>query len=163
MMGKVLDDSKGLEAGVPRIIDGLGFFDNTTVFGEYKKRVIQSEGHMLVDDEGPITGYELHMGMTDVREKPLFVIENRFDQGPQEEGSFRIEELTFGTYLHGIFDRPAFRKYILSFVKHDGKPVDTRDTRDYDDIIEDNIVKLAKVFENNMDIPKLMEILGVEE
>ena len=41
--------------------------------------------------------------------------------------------------------------------------MDTRDTRDYDDIIEDNIVKLAKVFENNMDIPKLMEILGVEE
>ncbi len=163
MMGKTMDDSKGLEAGVPRIIDGLGFFDNTTVFGEYKKRVIQSEGHMLVGDEGPITGYELHMGMTDVREKPLFVIENRFDQGPQEEGSFRIDELTFGTYLHGIFDRPAFRKYFLSFVKHDGKPVDTRDTRDYDDIIEDNIVKLAKVFEDNMDIPKLMDILGVEE
>ena len=163
MMGKILDDSKGLEAGVPRIMDGLGFFDNTTVFGEYKKRVIQSEGHMLVGDGGPITGYELHMGMSDVREKPLFVIENRFDQGPQEEGSYRIDDLTFGTYLHGIFDRPAFRKYFLSFVKHDGKPVDTRDTRDYDEIIEDNIVKLAKVFEENMDIPKLMEILGVEE
>lgn len=163
MMGKILDDSKGLEAGVPRIMDGLGFFDNNTVFGEYKKRVIQSEGHMLVGDGGPITGYELHMGMSDVREKPLFVIENRFDQGPQEEGSYRIDDLTFGTYLHGIFDRPAFRKYFLSFVKHDGKPVDTRDTRDYDEIIEDNIVKLAKVFEENMDIPKLMEILGVEE
>ena len=163
MMGKVLDDSNGLEGGVPRKLDGLGFFDNTTVFGEYKKRVVQSTGHMLVGDEGDITGYELHMGMSDVKEEPLFVIENRFDQGPQKEGSVRSEELTFGTYLHGIFDRPAFRKYFLSFVKHDGRPVDTRDTRDYDDIIEDNIVKLAKVFEDNMDIPALMRILGVEE
>ena len=41
--------------------------------------------------------------------------------------------------------------------------MDTSDTRDYDEIIEDNIVKLAKVFEDNMDIPALMDILGVTE
>lgn len=163
MMGMTLDDSKGIEGGVPRVLEGLGLFDNITVFDEYKKRVVKSEGHMLTGDGGPITGYELHMGMSDVREEPLFVIENRFDTGPQDEGSVREDEMLFGTYLHGVFDRPSFRRYFLSFVKHDGRPVDTRDTRDYDDIIEENIVKLAEVFEENMDVPALMGILGVGE
>lgn len=163
MMGKVLDDSNGIEGGAPRVLDGLGLFDNTTVFGEYRKRVVKSEGHMLTGDKGPITGYELHMGMSNVKEEPLFVIENRFDAEPQREGSVREDEMVFGTYLHGIFDRPAFRRYFLSFVEHDGRPVDTRDTRDYDDIIEENIVKLAEVFEENMDMPALMDILGVGE
>lgn len=163
MMGRVLDDSKGIEGGMPEVYEGLGLLDTTTVFGEYSKRIVQSCGHLLVGDKGEITGYELHMGMSEVNEKPLLVIENRFDDGPVEEGSVREDDMVFGTYQHGIFDRPAFRRYFLSFVKHDGRSVDTSDTRDYDEIIEDNIVKLAKVFEDNMDIPALMDILGVTE
>ena len=68
--------------------------------------------------------------------------------------------MLFGTYLHGIFDRKPFRKYFLSFVSHDGRRVDTADTRDYDEIMEENIDKLADVFEANMDVDALMGILG---
>ena len=75
----------------------------------------------------------------------------------------READLTFGTYQHGIFDKPAFRKYFLSFVKHEGEPVDTSNAEDYDSILEENLSKLAKVFEDNMDIEKLMEIAGVKE
>ena len=163
MMGSVLDDPEGLEGGTPRTLDSLCFFANTTRFGEYSKRVVQSTGRLLKGDGGDITGYELHMGMTDVREEPLFEIENLQDNGPQKEGSVRENEMLFGTYLHGIFDRPAFRKYFLSFVKHEGEPVDTHDSRDYDEIIEDNIAKLADVFREHLDMPRLMEILGVEQ
>jgi adenosylcobyric acid synthase len=163
MMGKVLHDPIGMEGGVPRDIQALGFFDNETTFGEYKKVIIQDEGHMLVGDKGEVRGYELHMGLTEVREEPMFVIENRFVTGPENEGSVRESELTFGTYMHGVFDKPAFRRYILSFVNHNGEPVERRDTEDYDSILDENLDKLAAVFEANMDVGKLLEILGVEQ
>ena len=88
---------------------------------------------------------------------------DRVHADPVPEGSVREDELTFGTYLHGIFDKPAFRKYFLSFVKHDGKDVDTSSTEDYDSILEENLEKLAKVFEDNMDVEKLIDIAGVRE
>lgn len=163
MMGRTIDDSKGIEGGEPRVLDGLGLLDNVTVFGEYKKRIVQDRGRMLVGDRGEITGYELHMGMSRTNEAPLFLIDGNFGEEPMEEGCVREDEMVFGTYLHGIFDRPAFRRYFLSFVKHDGESVDTTETRDYDDIVEDNIGILARVFEENLDMDRLLDILGVGE
>ena len=163
MMGKVLDDSNGIEAGKSAVYEGLGFFDNTTTFGEYTKQILRNEGRLAVGDGGEITGYELHMGISDVREKQPLVYLERFHADPVPEGCVREEDLTFGTYQHGIFDKPAFRKYFLSFVKHDGKPVDTSHAEDYDVTIEENLAKLAKVFEENMDVERLIDIAGVRE
>ncbi len=164
MMGSVLDDSLGIEGGVPgTVLNGLSFFGNTTRFGEYSKRIINNTADMLVGEGGEVTGYELHMGMTNVVEKPLFMITNRFDKGPQNEGSVREDEMLFGTYLHGVFDRKPFRKYFLSFISHGGMKPDITETRDYDDITEENIDKLADVFEENLDMPVLLRILGVAE
>ena len=162
MMGKYLDDSNSIENGRPEVYESFGFFDNTTTFGEYTKQIIQNEGNLAVGDKGEISGYELHMGVSEVHEKPLVML-NRFHADPIPEGSVREEELTFGTYQHGIFEKPAFRKYFLSFVKHDGKPINIESREDYDSILEVNLEKLAKVFENNMDIDKLLEIAGVKE
>lgn len=160
MMGRELRDPEGLEGGVPgTIIPGLGFFDNTSSWGAYEKRIVNNTAEMLVGDGGEVTGYELHMGTSEVNERPLFRITNRFDGGPQEEGSVREDEMLFGTYLHGVFDRMPFRRYFLSFVSHDGRTVDTSETRDYDDIVEDNIERLADVFEAGLDMDALMSIL----
>ncbi len=159
MMGSELRDPEGIEGGVKRTIPGLGFFDMTTTFGEYRKRVVNSTGRMLAGDGGRITGYELHMGMSDVRETPLFEIENNFDKGPQKEGAVREDEMLYGTYLHGIFDKKPFRSFFLSHVKHDGETVDTTCSKDYDEVLEENIQKLADVFEENLDMEKLMDIL----
>ncbi|MDO5861773.1 MAG: cobyric acid synthase [Thermoplasmata archaeon] len=163
MMGRTLDDSDGLESGSPRIIDGLGFLDMTTKFGEYKKRVVNSDGTMLIGDGGEISGYELHMGMSEVNEEPLFEITNNQDRGPVKEGAVRDSEMIYGTYLHGIFDKKPFRSYFLSRIVHDGKHVDTTDVRDYDDILEENIEKLADVFEESLDMGAIMRLLGVSE
>ncbi len=164
MMGAVLDDSQGIEGGVPgTVMEGLGLFGNRTEFGEYSKRIVNNTAEMLVGDGGEVTGYELHMGTTEVTERPLFEITNKFTKDRQLEGSVREDEMLFGTYFHGVFDRMPFRRYFLSFVSHDGERVDTSDTRDYDDIVEENIDRLADVFEENIDIDALMRILGVTE
>ena len=91
----------------------------------------------------------------------MLVIENHFDTGPVDEGSVREDEMLFGTYLHGIFDKPSFRKYFLSFIKHDGVVHDTSEVRSYDDIVDENLDKLASVFEENLDMDRLLEIAGV--
>lgn len=163
MMGATLEDPEGLEGGAPRTVPGLGFFDMDTRFGEYKKRVVNSEGVMLVGGGGEITGYELHMGVSRVNEEPLFEITNNQDRGPQKEGAVRDSEMLYGTYLHGIFDKKPFRSYFLSKIVHDGKPVDTSDVRDYDDVLEENIEKLADVFEASIDMGAVMRMLGAGE
>ena len=164
MMGAILDDSQGIEGGVPgTVMEGLGLFGNRTEFGEYSKRIVNNTAEMLVGDGGEVTGYELHMGTTEVTERPLFEITNKFTKDRQLEGSVREDEMLFGTYFHGVFDRMPFRRYFLSFVSHDGERVDTSDTRDYDDIVEENIDRLADVFEENIDMDALMRILGVTE
>lgn len=159
MMGRTLDDSKGLEGGRPEVSDGLGFFDNVTVFGDYSKCITNDTAVMMVGDGGEVTGYELHMGVTEVGEKPLFSIRS-FSGDPAPEGSVREDEMLFGTYLHGVFDRRPFRSYFLSFVSHDGERPDVSDVRDYDDIVEDSIERLADVFEENLDMNRVMKILG---
>ena len=162
MMGQSLDDSNGIEAGKSAVYEGFGFFDNTTKFDEYDKQIIQNEGKLAVGDGGEITGYELHMGLSEVNEKPLILLD-RFHADPLPEGSVREEELTFGTYQHGIFDKPAFRRYFLSFVKHEGSSIEFNETDDYDKVLEENLVKLAKVFGDNMDVDRLIDIAGVKE
>ena len=155
MMGKLLKDPQGLEGRTPSITEGLGLFDNITEWGEYKKKVIQDLGVLLSSGE-PVTGYEIHMGTSEVNEEPIFRIDRFKDS--EMEGSLRENEMLFGTYLHGVFEKPAFRKFFLSFIEHDGKRVDTEDVKDYDDLIEENIEKLAVAFEKGLDMEMLMKI-----
>ncbi len=53
-----------------------------------------------------------------------------------------------------------FRKYFLSFVKHGDRKVDTSSAKDYDEIMEENIEKLADVFEESLDMDAIMKIIG---
>lgn len=159
MMGKYLKDPAGIEGKVPQTLEGMGFFDNITEWNEYKKKVIQDNGIMIETGE-PITGYEIHMGLSTIVEKPLFEIDRYSSK--ENEGSVREKDLTFGTYLHGVFDKPAFRKYFLSFVKHDGKYVEIKNPRDYDELLEDNINILADGFEKGLNIEKIIDIAGVK-
>jgi cobyric acid synthase CobQ len=155
MMGMLLKDPQGLEGRTPSITEGLGLFDNVTEWGEYKKKVIQDSGVLLNSGE-PVTGYEIHMGTSEVNEEPIFRIDRFKDS--EMEGSLRENEMLFGTYLHGVFEKPAFRRFFLSFVEHDGKKVETKDAKDYDDLIEENIEKLAVAFEKGLDMEMLMKI-----
>ena len=160
MMGMLLKDPEGLEGGVPGTeVPGLGFFDNESYWGKYEKRIVNDTADMLVGDGGEVTGYELHMGMSTVNEKPLFEIQGGFGRKPEPEGSVREEEMLFGTYLHGVMDRKPFRKYFLSFVKHGDRKVDTSSTKDYDEIMEENIDRLADVFEESIDVDAVMRLV----
>ncbi|MDR3075148.1 MAG: cobyric acid synthase [Candidatus Methanoplasma sp.] len=159
MMGRRLEDPNGIEGSDPGSFEGLGLFDNITRWGEYKKKVVQDEGTLLHTGE-PITGYEIHMGMSEVNEEPLFNIK-RFS-GDEKEGSVREGDMLFGTYLHGILEKPAFRRFFLSHVKGGKAVLSVSEPKDYDDLIEENIRKLSSEFESNMDVDRLIRIMEGE-
>lgn len=162
MMGSAMDDSVGMESGTAGVYEGLGFFDNRTVFSEYKKTVANREATLLRGDGGEVTGYELHMGQTEVGEEPLFRIERMFGD-PWNEGSVREGEMLFGTYLHGCFDLPAFRRYFLSFVGEGASVSGKEDEKSYKELLEESLDALADAFEKGLDMDELMKILEVEE
>lgn len=152
MMGRVLSDPKGIEERTPMEVHGLGFFNNVTTWNENGKCVRQDRGTILTTG-GPVTGYEIHSGVTEVNEKPLFNIEKFNKNNP--EGSVREDEMLFGTYLHGVFDTVEFRDYFLSFIKGaKSKGID------YFKFVDENLDKLADVFENSLDVDKMMDIIG---
>ncbi|MDR1404753.1 MAG: cobyric acid synthase [Candidatus Methanoplasma sp.] len=159
MMSRVLEDPNGIEGSVSGSFEGLGLFDNITRWDEYRKKVIQAEGMLLRTGE-PVTGYEIHMGTSEVNEEPLFCIKGI--SGDEKEGSFREKEMLFGTYLHGILEKPAFRRFFLSYVRGGKAVLSASEPIDYDDLIEENIRKLSSAFEENMDTERLMKILEGE-
>ncbi|MBR6204338.1 MAG: cobyric acid synthase [Candidatus Methanomethylophilaceae archaeon] len=161
MMGVAMDDSLGIEGGEKEVVEGLGFFGNRSVFAEYKKTVANREAVLLKGEGGKVTGYELHMGQTEVVEEPLFRVDSMFYPS-WNEGSVREEEKLFGTYLHGCFDLQAFRRYFLSFVD---APVEAKEApaKSYEDLLEDSLDALADAFESNIDMDRLIGIMGGSE
>lgn len=109
MMGRVLSDSRGVEDPDAGDTPGLGLFDAVTSWPSDDKVTVRDEGVFNLTGE-PVTGYEIHMGRTETREDPLFTVAGK------PEGSVRHGEMLFGTYLHGVLERPAFRRHLLSLM-----------------------------------------------
>jgi adenosylcobyric acid synthase len=66
-----------------------------------------------------IRGYHIHMGVT-VRghEAPCFRIHRDVIAGEDEfDGAVRTDGLVWGTYIHGVFDEPGFRRVWLNRIR----------------------------------------------
>ena len=158
MMAKKIYDPNGIEDKDFPEAEGMGLFDMTVRWDEYSKIVRQNHGTMNVGDHGEIDGYEIHMGITDHNnEKPLFKIERL--TGVEDEGSVRESIKIYGTYLHGIFERPAFRRYFISSMKKGAKVESSKPSMDYKESEDSNLDKLADGFEKNMDMKAFNRIL----
>ncbi|MDR0309264.1 MAG: cobyric acid synthase [Candidatus Methanoplasma sp.] len=156
MMGRSLEDPDGIENTYKGTVAGLGFFDNVTRWEGRDKKTAQAEGKFIKTGE-KVTGFETHVGISEVKEEPLFIIE-RFS-GDEKEGSCREDEMLFGTYLHGVLEKRSFRRFFLSHTKGGKAVLSAYEPRDYDDLIEENLERLACAFESSMDVGRLMKIL----
>ena len=158
IMGRKLLDANGIEDKEFPEAEGLGLFDMTAKWDIYDKIVRQDHGTMNVGDRGEIDGYEIHMGITvENNEKPLFTIESL--TGDYGEGSVRESIKLYGTYLHGIFERPAFRKYFMSMMNTGVRTESSKPSKDYKETEDYNLDKLADGFEKNLDMDKFNKIL----
>ncbi|HIJ00304.1 MAG: adenosylcobyric acid synthase [Candidatus Methanomethylophilaceae archaeon] len=156
MMGTRIEDPYAIEGESPGVIDGLGLLDCTTIFDSNKKRTKQVEAYL--PDGGKVRGYEIHMGRTVCNgHEPLFHLKD--DEGWHDEGCLDRENKVMGSYVHGLFDLPAFRRFLLSFAEIGGEATGG----DYAVNVEKEIDTLADAFRSSLEMNILMEdILGVK-
>lgn len=161
MMGRVLHDPQGLEGSIPGDTPGLGLFDAESSWGSYAKRTVRDRG-VLIDGGGEVEGYEIHMGLSESREAPLFRITSH-GRREETEGSVRPAEMLFGTYMHGVFDRPAFRERFLGLVRaNETAAAPAAPAEDYSATVDRNLDRLADGFAAALDLKALDRLLGAE-
>ncbi|NLN71193.1 MAG: cobyric acid synthase, partial [Thermoplasmatales archaeon] len=150
MMGRVLRDPFRTEGDITET-DGLGLFDMSTEWPESGKVAERFRGTYIPTGD-IITGYETHSGTSTTFESPMFEIKGG------TEGSLREDEMLFGTYVHGLFDKPGLRRHFLSGAGCEikGKAVD------HDEYVEINIDKLAHGVMNAMDMEMFNRIFSEE-
>lgn len=148
MLGRKIFDVHGLEGSGPSEIDGLGLLDAVTHFDSYEKRTVQVLGCLA--DGGEVRGYEIHMGRTERNEGPLFILR----PDGREEGSWNRERKVLGTYLHGVFDLPAFRGLFLSMIEH--RDALRNNCIDHDAEIDSSLDRLAAMVEEHLDLDRLL-------
>ena len=151
MMGKMLHDPHGYEDPEAGDTPALGLFDAEASWITEEKITVRDVGTLNLTGE-EVTGYELHVGRTVTKEKPLFTVRG------EPEGSVREDEMLFGTYLHGVLEKNPFRRLFLSLV---GEGVKVTEGDRYDDDVEASIAKVASGFRDAMDMDLLKEIAGV--
>jgi adenosylcobyric acid synthase len=121
MLGREISDPHRVESGGKT--DGLGFLDIVTELTPEKKTV-QVEARPLLPGtpaDCAVRGYEIHMGQTaGGKALPSFWILSHPDlpkSEPMADGAISDNGHTWGTYIHGVFDNPAFRRHWLNQIR----------------------------------------------
>ncbi|MFZ5826341.1 MAG: cobyric acid synthase [Bacillota bacterium] len=107
MLGRELIDPEGVES-VAGVTPGLGLLPVETTFAPLKQ-TIRVEGRALGVE---VKGYEIHMGRSRYLDGAQPFAEIIAPEGPRADGAAAGE--VFGTYLHGIFESPRFRRRWLN-------------------------------------------------
>ncbi len=151
MLGERLEDPDGVEG--EGSVPGLGLLPIRTRFKPVKTTKLV-RGTALIESPGiPISGYEIHMGQTRrARGVPPFSrLHGHFD------GAMAPDRAVMGTYVHGIFDEPAFRSWFLrraSRVRRQRSPALT-----YRGQQEADLDLLARVMEQHLDLEAVWRIM----
>ena len=112
MMGRHVADPEGVESSA-RGEAGLGLLPATTTFAATKVTARVRGVHL--DTGAEIEGYEIHMGRTDADGPPALRLSERGGAPCADfDGARAFEGRAWGTYVHGLFDRPGFRRAFLN-------------------------------------------------
>ncbi len=124
MLGATLTDPHHVETGGS--LKGFELLDvKTELLPQKKTKQVRAQAFPgFMKQPCLVEGYEIHMGVTS-RSKtvpPCFHIltDDREPLGtrePRADGAMRGDGLVWGTYIHGVFDQPAFRRQWLNRVR----------------------------------------------
>ncbi len=126
MLGRRLSDPDGIESG--GAADGLGHLDVSTVLMPVKTTdLVEAEAlHIQDEPKGSLRGYYIHMGATHRgKDRPCFRVLRRCDVSDSTDhstagaldGAVSQNGLVWGTYIHGVFDQPEFRRDWLNRIR----------------------------------------------
>lgn len=148
MMGCEIHDPEHVE-GTVEFMPGLGILPVVTTLTA-EKRTVQSAFTFKNKHEN-CTGYEIHMGKTELLDGlPLAKLSNGSD-----DGCF-VNEKTWGTYLHGIFDNLPVIQSILKSCGHETKLQEFN----YQEYKNEQYDKLAVHIRNSCDLEYIYLAMG---
>ncbi|MBN2656499.1 MAG: cobyric acid synthase [Spirochaetales bacterium] len=158
MLGDSISDPLGLE-GDKDHISGMGLLPAETVLTPDKKTV-RAQGRpasgraFLRNLSEAVSGYEIHMGVTELKKGalPLFIC----DTG-EKDGAISENGKIWGTYFHGVFNEPGFRRKWLESIgwTPSGEP------RSLNDVQEEHLDRLARIVEENCSMDLIDGIIGL--
>ena len=150
MLGASVADDEGVE-GRPGTYPGLGLLPLTTRF-EREKDTRLVRGSTREGDA--VRGYEIHMGRTERSggAEAFLTLEDG-----REDGCLSADGRVWGTYLHGVFDAPDFRRRWLRSLGWNG----SGRGGDLESLREAEFERLADVLEESLDMNMLDGIIGI--
>ena len=153
MLGRAIHDPLGLE-GEPGTTAGLGWLDMETRLAA-EKRLTNSRGYLTLElnsSKTAVTGYEIHAGVTSgpALARPALQLAD----GP--DGAISADGQILGTYLHGLFEHPDACDALLAWAG-----LDRPQSRDYAELREADIERLADAVETHLDTATLGRLLGL--
>lgn len=178
MLGETLSDPEGVEAGGE--MKGMGLLPMDTVFAGKKTRT-RVQG-TFENVSGPLSGlsgvhlegYEIHMGVSTMREGTKARTLTRISNFAGEEGSRKEAVVTeegaqyeniYGTYVHSCFDKEGVAREIVTAIAR-AKGLDTENISgvDYQEFKETQYDILADALRQHLDIKRIYEIMeeGIE-
>jgi len=158
MLGKELLDPEGVESAASRA-EGLGLLQLTTCF-EGEKKTVQVRA-LNIESRHEVAGYEIHMGRTNgpSAARPVFQILTEMGRPIERlDGAKSEDGLVWGTYLHGVFDAPLFRREFLNILRkrRGWPPLDPKKT----DYPSEPLDSLAALIRKHVDLVALDQILN---
>lgn len=151
MMGREICDPEHIEGSIS-CMPGLGILPVVTTLTA-EKRTIQSTFSFL-NEKGDCQGYEIHMGQTEILGgHPLITLNDG-----ATEGCF-LNEKTWGTYFHGIFDNMPVIQVIL---KTYGRDTLIKEFN-YQDYKNEQYDKLATHLRESCDLEYIYRVLSTDD
>jgi adenosylcobyric acid synthase len=163
ILGEEVRDPQGME-GEPRTEEGLGLLRViTTLEGEKTTTQVRAKVLGLPGREQEVTGYEIHLGATEVRGagEPALMLASRNGQ-PEAvpDGWVSPDGLITGTYVHGLFDADGFRQAFVSALLG-SRPESPGDPPvwSYQAFQEAQLDRLAENLRRHLDLARLWELI----
>jgi adenosylcobyric acid synthase len=161
MLGKMVNDPHRVESKEDSVA-GLGLLESETTFNrvktttQIKARVVADKGLFEGLKGMEITGYEIHMGQTRIRNQSSAFQVLQTPQGKADYFDGVVNDrLVFGTYIHGLFHNISFTHALLNRLRElRGLPMAAATAinkeRQYDE--------LAKLVRQNLDMSQVYRI-----
>jgi adenosylcobyric acid synthase len=153
MLGRDVCDPLAIESNVPKTA-ALGLLGVSTVMAAEKTLVRTTARHSVSGLD--VSGYEIHHGQTDCNGcVPLLA-----GADGHVVGVASSDHRVWGTYLHGVFDADAFRRWFIDRlrVRRGLPPLDAIVGR-YD--IEPALDRLAEAVRSSVRIDEIYRIMGL--
>ena len=150
MLGREVHDPLGLE-GAAGSSPGLGLLDYATVL-EADKQLRNVAGTLHLD-ASPVTGYEIHAGVTTgpaLAQPAIRLADGRC------EGAISTDGQVLATYLHGLFEGSASCAALLRWAG-----LEDVQLIDYEALRERDIERLADLVDKHLDTQRLRQLCGV--